>query len=74
VLDDAHALASLRDAVEPEHLDRLARVCLAHPVAHEVLHGPDPSPVRAGDDRVAHLERAATDQDRDHRPPARIEL
>ena len=54
--------------------DRLTRQGLGHPGAQEVVHRAHPAPVGARHDGVADLERAAADQDRDHRPPAGIEL
>ena len=74
MLDHADVLAGLGDAVEAEHLDRLAGQRLADPVAEEVVHRAHAAPVGAGDERVADLERAAADQDRDHRAAARVEL
>ena len=43
-------------------------------VAGEVVHRPDPAPLRAGDQRVADLERAALDEDADDRAAAGVEL
>ena len=74
VLDHADELAGLGHAVEAEDLDRVARAGLLDLVAHEVVHGADAAPVGAGDERVADLERAALDEDRDHGAAARVEL
>ena len=74
VLDDADVLTGLGDAVEAEHLDRLAGQGLPDAVAEEVVHGAHAAPVGAGHERVADLERAADDQDRDHGSAAGIEL
>ena len=74
VLDDADALAGLGHAVEAEHLDRLTRQRLRDAVADEVVHRADAAPVGTGDERVADLERAAHDQDRDDRATAGVEL
>ena len=73
VLDDAHDLAGLRHAVEAEHLDRLARLApLTLP--RRSRHRADLAPVRARDERVADLERAALDQHRHDRAAAGVEL
>ena len=74
VLDDAHELARLGDAVEAEDLDRLARLRLLDAVAEEVVHRAHLAPVRAGDERVADVQRAALDQHRDDGAAARVEL
>ena len=74
MLDDAHGLASLRDAIETEDLDRLARQGLSHPLAREVVHRPHPAEVGAGNERVADLERSAQDEDGHHRSTTRVEL
>ena len=63
VLDRVDELARLADAVEAEHLDRHPGPGALHPVADEVVHRPHPAPLRAGDQRVADLQRAALDQD-----------
>jgi hypothetical protein len=63
VLDDAHELARLRDGVEAED----PPACPAPPsdaVAEEVVHRADLAPVRAGEQRIADVQRAALDQDR----------
>ena len=44
VLDDLDALAGLADAVEAEHLDRVAGPGLLDPLALEVVHRADPAP------------------------------
>ena len=64
VLDRLDELAGLADAVEAEHLDRHPGPGALDAVAGEVVHRPHPAPLRAGDQRVADLERAALDQDR----------
>ena len=74
VLDRVDELAGVGDAVEAEHLDRHPRPGALHPLAGEVVHRPHPAPLRPGDQRVADAERAALDQDRDHRAAAGIEL
>ena len=74
VLDHPHQLAGLGHAVEAEHLDRLAGHRALELAAHEVVHRPYPAEVGAGDERVAHPQRAALDQDRHHRPAAGVEL
>ena len=74
VLDDAERLAGVGDAVEAEDLDRVAGDRLAHALAAVVVHRAHPAPVRARDDRVADVQRAALDQDRDDRAAARVEL
>ena len=55
VLDDADVLAGLGDAVEAEHLDRLAGLRLLDALADVVVHRADAAPVRAGDEGVADL-------------------
>ena len=74
VLDRLHELAGVADAVEAEHLDRHPRPGGLDPLAGEVVHRPHPAPLRAGDQRVADLERAALDQDGDDRAAAGVEL
>src|ERR1035437_6759978 len=73
VLDDVHVFACLRNAVESQHFDRLARQRLGDPLAEEVVHRAYPPPVRAGDQGIADLERSAADQDRHHRSATRVE-
>ena len=68
VLDHAHVLARLGNAVEAEHLDRLARRRALHLGAVEVVHRADAAEVGARDERVADAQRAALDQDRDDGP------
>ena len=63
VLDDADVLAGLGDAVEAEHLDRVAGRGLLDALAVEVVHRADAAPVGAGDERVADAQRAALDED-----------
>src|SRR5439155_6092329 len=74
VLDDVDELAGLWDAVEAEHLDRVAGLGLLHALALEVAHRAHAAPVRAGDDRVADVERAALDEDRHDGAAPRVEL
>ena len=74
VLDDAHEVAGVGDAVEAEHLDRVAGDGLLHAVALVVDHRADLAPVLAGDERVADAQRAALDQHGDDRAAARVEL
>ena len=74
VLDHVGELAGLRDGVEPEHLDRLRRPGRLHALARVVRHRAHATPVGAGDDRVADLQRAALDEHGDDRATARIEL
>ena len=74
VLDDAHVLAGVGDAVEAEHLDRVAGQRLVHALADVVVHRADLAPVGPGDERVADAQRAALDQDRDDGPAAGVEL
>ena len=63
VLDHAHKLAGLGDAVEAQHLDRLAGRGALDPRAGEVVHRAHTAVVRARDQRVAYVQRAALDQD-----------
>ena len=74
VLDHLDALAGLADAVEAEHLDRDRRAGLLEPGAGVVLHRPHLAPLRAGDDRVADVQRAALDQHGGHRAAAGVEV
>ena len=74
VLDDADVLAGLGDAVEAEHLDRVAGQRLLDARAGVVVHRADAAPVGAGDERVADLQRAALDEQRHDRAAARVEL
>ena len=74
VLDHLDALAGLADALEAEHLDRVAGPRLLEPGAGVVLHRPHLAPLRPGDDRVADVQRAALDQHRGHRAAARVEV
>src|SRR4051794_28618621 len=74
VLDDAHVLARLGDAVEAEHLDRLRRRRGLHALAGVVGHRPHAAPVGARDDRVTDLQRAALHEHGHHGAAARIEL
>ena len=74
VLDDLNVLAGLADAVEAEHLDRIAGPGRLDAGAGVVVHRPDLAPLRAGDDRVADLQRAALDEDGDDRAAAGVEL
>src|SRR3954452_13171495 len=74
VLDDADVLAGLRNAVEAEHLDRVAREGLLDAVAGEVVERAHAAPVGARDERVADAQRAALDEDGDDRAAAGIEL
>ena len=74
VLDDPDMLAGLGNAVEAQDLDRLAGQRLADAVSAEVVHRPHPAPLSAGDERIADLQGAAADQDRDDGATARVEL
>ena len=74
VLDHLDALAGLADALEAEHLDRVAGPRLLEAGAGVVLHRPHLAPLRPGDDRVADVQRAALDQDRGDRAAARVEV
>ena len=71
VLHRLDPLAGLADAVEPQHLDRIARVRLLHARPREVEHRPHLAPVRAGDQRIADVKRAPLDQHGGHRARAR---
>src|SRR5213592_1958504 len=62
VLDDAHVLAGLGHAVEAEHLDRVAGLGDLQLLAAVVVHRADATPVGAGHEGVAYLERAALDE------------
>src|ERR1700690_971442 len=53
-----------RHAVEAEHLDRLAGPGRFRTRAEEVVHRPHPPDTRAGDQRVADVQRAARDEQR----------
>ena len=64
VLDDAGVLAGRRRLVEAEDLDRRARARLLHLLAAEVEERAHLAPGVAGDDRVAHPQRAARDEHR----------
>ena len=70
---DAHRLARVGNAVEAEHLDRLAGQRLLDALAQEVVHRPHAAPVGAGDERVAGAQRAALDEDGHDRAAARVE-
>src|ERR1039458_7701507 len=59
VLDHAHEFTGLWNAIEAEHLHRLARRRSLHARTGEVMHRADPSEVRAGDERVAPAQRPA---------------
>ena len=74
VLDDAEVLARRGHAVEAEDLDRHARRRLLHPLAPVVVHRAHAAHVLSGDDRVADLQAAAVDDQRDDGAAARIEL
>ncbi len=74
VLDHAHVLAGLGDAVEAEHLDGLAGQRALELVADEVVHRAHAPEVRARDERIADPQRAALDQDRHDRSAAGVEL
>src|SRR5262249_25041426 len=74
VLGDADGLARGRGAVEAQHPDGLARRRRGDALTHVVVHCADAAPVRTGDDRVADLQGAALDQQRDDRAAARVEL
>ncbi len=74
VLDHAHDLAGLGNAVEAEHLDRLAGSRALDFVADEVVHRAHAPEVRAGDERVADAQRAALDQHGDDRAATGVEL
>ena len=71
VLDDLDPLPRLADAVEPEHLDGIARAGGLDALAGVAEHRPHLAPLGAGDDRVADVERAALDQERDDGAAAR---
>ena len=73
LLDDAPELAGGRRAVEAEDLDRIAGLRLLDPLAAIVVERAHPSPGVAGDDRVAHLQRAALDEHRRDRAAADVE-
>src|SRR6185312_17091871 len=53
VVDRLHELAGVGDAVESQDLDRHAGNRFGDDLAAEVMHRPDPAPLRAGDQRVA---------------------
>ncbi len=74
VVDDADGVAGVGDAVEAEDLDRVAGHGLLDALAGVVRHRPHLAPVRAGDERVADVERAALDEKRDDGAAARVEL
>ena len=73
VLDDARQLTGRRRPVEPENLDGLARACLLHLLAEVVVERPHLAGRVAGDDRVAHAQRAAMDEHRGDGPTADVE-
>ena len=74
VLDRLDVLAGLADAVEPQHLNRVAGPGLLDPLPRVVVHRPDPAPDRAGDQRIADPNRPALDQHGRHRPAPRIQV
>ena len=74
VLDHLDPLARLADAVEAEHLDRVAGPSRLDALAGVVLHRAHLSPLGAGDERVADVQRAALDQHRDHRAATGVEV
>src|SRR3954466_3903542 len=74
VLDRAERLARLGNAVEAEDLDRLAGQGLLALRSRVVRHGTHLAPVRSGDQRIAHGQRAALDQQGDDGATARVEL
>src|SRR5205823_13284163 len=74
VVDDLDELAGLGDAVEAEDLDRVAGPGRLDALALEVGHRAHAAPVRAGDDGVADVQRAALDEDGDDGTAAGVEL
>ena len=64
VVDHLDPLAGLADALEAEHLDRVAGPRLLEPRTGVVLHRAHLAPLRPGDDRVADVQRPALDQHR----------
>ena len=69
----AHRLARVGQAVEAEHLDRLAWSRLLEAVSEEVVHRAHAAPVRAGHERVAGPQGPAQDHDGHGRSAARVE-
>ena len=59
---------------QAEHLDRHRRAGLLDLLALVVDHRPHAAPRRAGDDRVADLQRALVDEHRGHRAAAGVEV
>jgi hypothetical protein len=74
VLEHAERLAGVGDGVEAEDLDGLAGDGLLDARERVVLQRADLAPGRAGDERVADLQRAALDEHGDDRAAARVEL
>src|SRR5919198_556278 len=74
VVDHPCVLAGLGDAVEAEHLDRVAGTRGVDALAVVVDHRADAAPVGAGHERVADAQRAALDEQRHHRAAPGIEL
>ena len=73
-LHDMELVARLRRAVEAQDLDRERRPRRLHLLAAIVDQATHAAPLRAGDEDVADLQRAALDQHGRDRAAARIEL
>src|SRR5690606_3865898 len=67
VADHDEVVARARHRRQAHHQDGTRRGGLLHRLAGVVEHRPDAAEGLAADDRVAHAERAALDQDRRHR-------
>src|SRR6266511_1424571 len=74
VLDDLDSLAGVDDALEAEHLDRHPGDGLVDARAGEVVHRPDPPPLRTRDGGVPHPQRAALHEHRHDGPAAGVEV
>src|SRR4029079_5648076 len=68
VLHHLDVLAGFAHSVEAEDLHGGPGGGLVHPLALVVEHGSDLAPDRTGDDGIAHVERAALNEDSGDRP------
>src|SRR3990172_2160331 len=70
---DGETVTRLRDALEPEHLDRHGRTGLLNPAPALIEHGAHPAGQAAADEILSRLQRAALHQHRRARALAGIE-
>src|SRR5207248_3329254 len=71
-LDHDEIVAGKRNAVKPQYLDRGRGSCLALALAALVDQSANPTPLAAGDEDVADVQRAALDQHGGHRAAAAL--